>query len=86
MPDKITKRLLPAYYAPSKGRHYLSLRSALRAEAIAKIRLRYPTERDEPDVGLTGWHWREMPNADKLLRRMIAYLRAHMQVTMEHTK
>jgi len=75
MPDKITKRLRTAYYAPSKGRHYFSLRAAIRAEATARIKRRYPSQKDSIDE--PGFYWKEdVANADKLLRRMCAYIRA----------
>lgn len=77
----IVAKMRLAYWAPTRRRHYATLKQALHAEAVARIRRRYPREYAEPDVGHPGWSWREMPTAEKLLRRMVAYLRMHMAVT-----
>lgn len=57
------------------GRRWFTLRAAVKAEAIAIIKRRHPTEPDEPDVG-GGWHWTNLPRADVLLRRMCRLTRA----------
>ncbi len=64
------------YYAPTRKRRYFSRAGAIRAEAIAVIKSRYPTEQPEymPENGMqtySGFHWSELPNSKKLLRRVI---------------
>lgn len=59
------------YRSTSRGRAFLTKRAACKAEAIAIIKEKYPTERQESDnIGVTypGWHWTDLPRADVLLR------------------
>lgn len=63
------------------GRRYLTLRSAVQAEARKIIEAKYPTERQytsydgqEPDP---GWYWRdEIKRSDVLFRRVCRLVRA----------
>ena len=66
----VTESTRPAYYAPTRGRYFFTRAAAIRAEAIAIIKRKYPTERGDTDIGDTGWHWSELKRSDVLLRRM----------------
>lgn len=61
------------WFAPTARRHFLTKRAACIAEARARIKAKYPSERAETDErGQTvypGWHWRELPRSDELLKR-----------------
>lgn len=57
------------------GRRWFSLRAAIKAEAIAIIKRKHPSERFDPKCG-GGWHWTELPRADVLFRRMFRLVRA----------
>lgn len=79
----IVHRMRPMFWAPTARRHYTKLDAAIRSEAIAKIAQRYPYGAPEVVDGLgelPGESWRDQPNSAKRLRRMIAYIRAHMVV------
>ena len=56
------------------GKAFLTKTAAIRAEARALIRARYPTEQayDDPAIGCfeTGFHWRELHRSDVLYRRV----------------
>lgn len=56
------------------GRRWLTRRAAIRAEAVAIIKCKHPTERSETDKQGRcidpGWHWTDLPRADVLLRRV----------------
>jgi hypothetical protein len=61
------------YFAPTRGRRYLSKDAAITAEAKALIKRRYPTEHSEYEDGrmvCEGWHWAELKNSEKLFRRV----------------
>jgi len=64
----IEQRNQTVYYSPSARRTFVTKKAAANAEARARIKLKYPTEKDDPECG-GGWHWTMMPNADKLLKR-----------------
>lgn len=69
----IHEQMKMTYYAPKARRHFLTKRAAIRAEARAIIKSRYPTEREECENGYQtspGWHWSCLPHADKLFRRV----------------
>jgi len=56
------------YFAPKKGRHYLTARGAAVAEANAILENKYPTEKPEYENGMCyfpGYHWR---SEERLLR------------------
>ena len=55
-------------------RRYFSKKSAVRAEAMAIIKEKYPTERPEYEQGhliYTGFHCTSLPRFGVLLRRMM---------------
>ena len=55
-------------------RRYLTKRAAIRAEAMAIIKEKYPSERPEYEQGhmiYGGFHCTSLPRFDVLLRRMI---------------
>ncbi len=57
------------------GRRWFSLKAALKAEAIAIIKRKHPSEASEQDeFGRTydpDFHWRNLNRSDVLLRRMM---------------
>ena len=67
------------YFSPSKGRHYMTKKSALRAEASARLDARFPSEDTEFDdmgrITYPGFNWRNEPRAHVLLRRVIRLLK-----------
>jgi ribonuclease D len=68
------------YRARSARRRFFTRKSAVRAEAIARIKSKHPTERDETDergqnIG-GGFHWTSLPRADVLLRRVCRLVEA----------
>lgn len=73
----ITVSTRKVWFSPSKGRHYLIRRSAIRAEAHAKIMHRYPEEKPEyDDIGRTTWRGFYFPSDapdkyQKMLRRLM---------------
>lgn len=63
------------YFAPTAKRRFLTKRGAAYAEAVALIKRKYPTEREQYDYDngrliSPGWHWRE----DERLQRVHARL------------
>ena len=48
---KIQTQTATVYYAPTKGRRYLTKRAAIKAEAVAIILKKYPRKDYEPDTG-----------------------------------
>jgi hypothetical protein len=55
------------------GRRWFSLRAAVKAEAQAIIKAKHPSERPEYENDMCyypGFHWRELPRSDVLLRRL----------------
>lgn len=72
-PRTIEARTRVVFYAPTARRHYMSKAAAVKAEARALIKQRYPTEAAERDhIGQTypGFHWMDMPRSDVLYRRV----------------
>lgn len=67
----IETRTAKIYYAPTARRRYLSKLAAIKGEARAIIMAKHPRQWPEPEVGFSGWHWREIPRSDVLLRRMM---------------
>ena len=57
------------------GRRWLTRKAAVKAEAIAVIKAKHPTERGETDHSIgyhdPGWHWTELRRSDVLLRRVM---------------
>lgn len=62
------------------GRRWFSQRAAIKAEAIAIIKRKHPTEPSEHDeMGRCidpGWHWTSLPRSDVLLRRVCRMVRS----------
>lgn len=75
------------YYATTKRRAYLTKRSAIRAEAVAMLKYKYPTEKAEyDDMGretYKGAYWRDYCDTidpDYLLRRLMRWIARRMEV------
>lgn len=63
----------PVFYAPTKGRSYLTARAAARNEADAMLCKKYPREHAEYENGMCyypGWHW----SADEQMLKVHARL------------
>lgn len=63
------------------GRRYLTLRSAIQAEAKKIIEAKYPTERtsygSHGEIEDPGWYWRDgLKRSDVLFRRLCRVIRA----------
>ena len=62
------------YYAETARRHFMTRDAAIKAEARALIKNKYPTEESENDgrgnCTYPGFYWRQLPNSDTLYRRM----------------
>jgi hypothetical protein len=52
------------------GRRWLTKNAALKAEAVAIIKRKYPTEHFNWETG-NSFSWRDLPRSDVLLRRMV---------------
>lgn len=67
------------YYAPTKRRHYLTLKAAANKEAGAMIQRKYPTEAPSAEDFDNGWHWMEDERLRlvhaRLMRRLIRRFR-----------
>lgn len=57
------------------GRRWFGKKAAVKAEAVAIIKRKYPSERSDPECG-GGFHWTELPRADVLLRRVCRLVNA----------
>ncbi len=74
------------YRSSVKGRRYLTLKAAIRAEAMAIITKKYPYERPEYENEFgrctsPGWYWlQDMERADVLLRRMMRLVKASVTI------
>jgi hypothetical protein len=66
----IQTRTRTVYFATTKGRSYIRKASAIRAETIAIIKAKYPTERGDGSDGYHTWTWRDLKNSDVLYRRL----------------
>lgn len=57
------------------GRRWLHRKTAIKAEAIAIIKRKHPSERsytsDDWQEHEPGFHWRDLPRSDVLLRRVM---------------
>lgn len=68
----ITTSMRTVFYATTKGRSYMSLRSAASAEAGARIEKKYPTERAEYEGSMCyygGFYWQEDERLVKVHKR-----------------
>lgn len=70
----------PAYFAPTRRRHFFTGKAAARAEATALIVRKYPTEKGCVADGDPGWHWTEDERlqraCDRLTRNLYRHLKA----------
>lgn len=68
-----------AYYSPTARRRSFSKATAIRREAVARIKIKHPTERPEFDGNgcctYGGWHWTSLERHEVLLRRYIRILK-----------
>lgn len=76
MKPSIQRRTQVVYYAPTANRTFVTKRAAAKAEARARIKVKYPTELGDEDE--SGWHWSMLPRADKLLKRYARILAKHI--------
>jgi len=63
----------PVYYAPTKGRSYLTAKAAANNEASSQMNNKYPPERCEYENGhliYPGWHWSEDERMQKTQERL----------------
>ena len=79
----IEERTTVIYYSSNANRRYLTKAAAIKAEARALIKERYPTEDSEYDdqfrVTHPGWHWRQLENSDKFYRRVCRLIKSNMR-------
>lgn len=67
----------PVYFAPTKGRHYLTARGAAVGEANALLVKKYPTEKSEYEYGVVcdpGYHWSSEERLLKVHKRVMRIL------------
>lgn len=65
------------YRAPTKGRAYLTLRAAAKAEADSMIVRKYPTEKPEYENGMCyygGYHWSSEERLLRVHKRLVRHL------------
>lgn len=55
--SELQRQTRTVYFAPTKGRAYLTLMAAAHAEARAMIERKYPTEVSDCTAEDRGWHW-----------------------------
>jgi hypothetical protein len=71
---RIREEQTTVFRSKAAGRRYLTRRAAVKAEARAMLRQRYPDQRAEIDefgrITFGGWTWRDLPNADEIFRRL----------------
>ncbi len=68
MKPQVKKVMREVWFAPTARRHYFSKWAACVGEARARILLKHPTEKSvEFESG--GWHWSQLPHAERLLHR-----------------
>lgn len=69
------------WYAPTARRHFFSKWACCIGEARARIKRKHPSERSETDdcgrLTYRGWHWTELPNSEKLLKRYARLISRH---------
>ena len=74
----------------SNGRRYFTKNAAIRAEAIAIIKRKYPTEKGEFIEGYgyvdNGFHWSQLPNSSKLLKRLMKKIKQSVSVQCQANK
>lgn len=72
----IDMKVRKVWFSPARGRHFLTRRAAIRAEAHAKIIERYPPERPDYENGFLtypGYHIKhdEPERYNTMLRRLM---------------
>lgn len=75
----VTAKARTVYLSPRAGRHYLTLRAAVNAEARKIIEAKYPSERPEYENGqiaYPGSHWSDIPRSEVMHRRLARLVRA----------
>jgi hypothetical protein len=60
------------------GRRWFTLKAAAKADAVAAIKRKHPSEKGSDHD--PGWYWREIPRSDVLLRRVSRLARKTMEV------
>lgn len=78
----IDMKVRKVWFSPARGRHFLTRRAAIRAEAHAKIFDRYPYERPDYENGFLTYpgysiQHDEPERYQKLLRRMMRLIDKH---------
>lgn len=78
----IDMKVRKVWFSPARGRHFLTRRAAIRAEAHAKIFDRYPYERPDYENGFLTYpgysiQHDEPERYQKLLRRMMRLIDRH---------
>ncbi|MCO7469470.1 hypothetical protein NJG16_05305 [Stenotrophomonas maltophilia] len=64
------------YLAPTKGRRYLSKRSAVRAEARALLDRKYPADTGDESDGFHSWHWSSDEHLQRVYDRLVRFIGA----------
>ena len=70
------------YRAPTRGKSYLTARSAAKAEATAMIVKKYPSEKPEYDDGYCtygGWTWTQDDRLVRLNARLVRMILRKMR-------
>jgi hypothetical protein len=71
------------------GRRWLTMKAAIKAEAVKRIKVKYPTERQHFRDGYLedpGSHWSDLPRSDVLLRRMCRLIQASVKAAQSQGK
>jgi len=75
------------YRSTERGRRFISRRAAIKAEAIALIKKKHPTERADYTDGYCtdpGFHWTELNRSKVLLRRVMRLVDKSTQTPFKH--
>ena len=74
----VQKQTATVFYAPTRGRRYFRRDSAISAEALAIIKLRYPDEPADMDTSYAGYDVRidDPIRFEVMHRRMCRIIRA----------
>lgn len=78
----IDMKVRKVWYSPARGRHFLTRRAAIRAEAHGRIIERYPNERPDYDMGIQIYpgysiKYDEPERYGKILRRLMRIIDKH---------
>ena len=70
----VQAKLRTVFFSPRRRRHFMTPIAAARAEAGARIKRFFPTEK--PDEDVSGWHFTEVPRLVAVFDRLVArYMR-----------